>query len=54
MYELVSNLIDHVYSSSYSGDQQYIYTCCCILIPILTVIIYDLIRDIISAVGRGR
>lgn len=54
MYDLISDLIQHTYQSSYAGDQQYIYTCCCILIPILTVIIYDLIRDIISAIGRGR
>lgn len=41
MYDLISDLINHDYVSNYSGDQQYIYTACVVLIILGTCIILN-------------
>ena len=52
MYDIIANIIDHVYSSGYS-DQQYIYYACCALIVIFAVVFIDIIRDIFLGFFRG-
>ena len=53
MYELIEGIIGHVWVSNYSGDQQYIYYVCCAMIPLLTVVFVDFIKDIFSGFFRG-
>lgn len=53
MYELIEGIIDHAWVSNYSGDQQYIYYVCCAMIPLLTVVFVDFIKDIFSGFFRG-
>lgn len=54
MYQIIQNIIDHVYQGNTNyGDQQYIYYICCALIPILTVVFIDCIRSIFRGFFRG-
>lgn len=55
MYQIIQNIIDHVYQGGNNayGDQQYIYYICCALIPILTVVFIDCIRSIFRGFFRG-
>lgn len=53
MYDIIQGIIDHAYQNNYSGDQQYIYYICAIVIVILTVVFVDVIRDIIRSFWRG-
>ena len=53
MYNLISNIINHNWISQSAGDQQYIYYICCALIPLLTVVFIDFIKDIFSGFFRG-
>lgn len=48
MYDLISSIIDHVYESSYGGEQQYIYYICGALIVLLTCVFIDLIYRVFS------
>lgn len=55
MYDLIAEIINHVYSSNYSGDQQYIYYICGALIICLTLALIDQIFGVFRAfVGRVR
>lgn len=53
MYDRIENIINHVYESQYTGDQQYIYFICGALIIILTVVTIDLIYRVFSHFWRG-
>ena len=53
MYNLISNIIDHNWITQGSGEQQYIYYICCAIIPLLTVVFIDFIKDIFSGFFRG-
>lgn len=53
LYNVISEIIDHVYESQYVGDQQYIYYICGALIIILTVVTIDLIYRVFSHFWRG-
>lgn len=53
MFDIVSEIIDHVYESQYSGDQQYIYYICGALIIILTVVTIDLVYRVFSHFWRS-
>lgn len=37
MYDMIESLIGHTWESQYSGDQQYIYSICCVIIIITMV-----------------
>ena len=52
MYDLISDIIGHSWSTG-SSEQQYIYYCCLALIVIFAVVFIDLIRDIFSSFLRG-
>lgn len=44
MYDVIYQIIGHVWNSNYSSsEQQYIYYTCCCLIIILTVVFIDLL-----------
>ena len=53
MYEIIRNIIDHEYVSTYNGDQQYIYYIAGALIVILTISFIDVIRGIFRSFSRG-
>lgn len=53
MYDIISGIIGHEWVSNYSGEQQYIYYICCAMIPLLTVVFVDFIKDIFSGFFRG-
>lgn len=53
MYDLISDIINHNWITQGAGEQQYIYYICCAMIPLLTVVFIDLIRDIFSGFFRG-
>lgn len=53
MYDIISNIIDHTWVTQNSGEQQYIYYVCCAMIPLLTVVFIDFIKDIFSGFFRG-
>lgn len=52
MYDIVSQIINHVWSTG-SSEQQYIYYICGALICLFSVVVIDFIRDIFSALCRG-
>lgn len=54
MYDLIKNLIDHTWQSgtTASGDQQYVYYITGALIIILTVVVIDMIFQIIRSFTR--
>lgn len=44
MYNIVYNIINHVWvSTGATGDQQYIYYACSVIIPVLVAVFVDLI-----------
>lgn len=51
MYDLISNLIDHSWSTA-SSEQQYIYYICGALIIILTCVFIDMIYRVFSHFWR--
>lgn len=53
MYDLIRQIIDHVYESNYNGDQQYIYYICGALIIVLTAVSLDLIYRVFSHFWRS-
>lgn len=53
MYNIISEIIDHLWDSSYGGEQQYIYYISGALIIILTVVTIDLIYRVFSHFWRG-
>lgn len=54
MYDIIQDIIDHVFQSGTgtSGDQQYIYYICMIVIPLCIIIAVDLIHSIFKAFTR--
>lgn len=52
MYDLISNIINHSWVTSTTGDQQIIYYICGALIVILTAVIIDLTYRIIGHFWR--
>ena len=52
MYEIIQNIIGHVWNTQYSGDQQYIYYICGALIIIFSIVIIDLVYRIFSHFWR--
>lgn len=53
MYDIISGIIGHEWISNYGGDQQYIYYIVGAMIPLLTVVFVDFIKDIFSGFFRG-
>lgn len=53
MYEVVSNIINHNWVTSSTGDQQYIYYICGTLIVVLTVVFIDRIFEIFRHFTHG-
>lgn len=51
MYDLISNLIDHSWSTG-SSEQQYIYYICGALIIMLTCVFIDMIYRVFSHFWR--
>lgn len=55
MYDLIEEIISHVYNYDHSGPQQYIYYICGALIICLTLALIDQIFGVFrSFVGRVR
>ena len=52
MYEIIENIIGHVWNTQYSGAQQYIYYICGALIIIFSIVIIDLVYRIFSHFWR--
>ena len=52
MYDVVKNIIDHVWQTQTTGDQQIIYYICGCLIVLFAVVIIDLIYRIIGHFWR--
>lgn len=52
MYEIIENIIGHVWNTQYNGDQQYIYYICGALIIIFAIVIIDLVYRIFSHFWR--
>lgn len=51
MYDIVSNIIDHAWSTG-SSEQQYIYYICGALVVLLTCVFIDLIYRVITHFWR--
>lgn len=47
MYSIISQIIDHSWTSG-SSEQQYVYCCCCALILLLTVVFIDMIKSVFA------
>lgn len=54
MYEIVTRIIDHVWQSNYSGDQQYIVLTCGALITVWSVAFIDAIKSLWRSFTPGR
>lgn len=52
MYDLISGIINHNWTSG-SSEQQYVYYICGALICLLVVVFVDFIKDIFSGFFRG-
>lgn len=52
MYDIISSIIDHSWSTG-SSEQQYIYYICGTLICLFSVVFIDMIRDIFRSFTRG-
>lgn len=52
MYDIISSIIDHSWTTN-SSEQQYIYYVCCALIVIFSVVFIDFVKDIFSGFFRG-
>lgn len=53
MYDIISQIISHVWDSGYGGEQQYIYYICGVLIPVLVVTFIDLIYRVFRHFWRS-
>ena len=54
MYDIVSNIIDHVWQSNYSGEQQYIYYISGALVVIFSAVLIDMVYRLLwSICHRG-
>lgn len=53
MYDVITQIINHTWVTSSSGDQQYIYYTCCSLIIILTVVFIDMVYRVFSHFWRA-
>ena len=48
MYQIIEQIISHVWDTSYSNsEQQYIYFTCCALILVLTAVFIDMVVRIL-------
>lgn len=54
MYDLIAQIINHIYSTNYSGDQQYIYYICGALILLFCVTLVDMVYRIFHGFCRMR
>lgn len=55
MYDIIFDIIGHEYVSNYSGDQQYIYYICAVLISMFSLILADSVRFVFRAfLGRRK
>lgn len=52
MYDIISGIIDHTWTTG-NSEQQYIVYVCCALIALLTVVFVDFIKDIFRAFTHG-
>lgn len=52
MYDIITGIIDHTYVSNYTGDQQYIYSICAVIIIISLVSLLRWIDKCIFKIGR--
>lgn len=52
MYDIIQAIIDHVFNTQYTGDQQYIYYICAIVIPLCIVLVWDAICCIFRSFTR--
>lgn len=52
MYDIISGIIDHNWTTG-GSDQQYIYIICGVLIVVLTVSVFDLVYRIFSHFWHG-
>lgn len=52
MYDIINEMIGHVWETS-NGMQQYVVYTCCALIIILTVVFIDMIYKTFSHFWRG-
>lgn len=51
MFDIIRELINHTWETN-SGDQQYIYYICSIVIPLCIIIAVDLIHSIFRSFTR--
>ena len=52
MYDIISSIIDHSWSTG-SNEQQYVYYISGAIICLLVVVFVDVIKDIFSGFFRG-
>ena len=50
MYDIIAEIIDHVWQSNYTSEQGYIYYICGALIIVLTAVFIDMVYKIIYSV----
>jgi hypothetical protein len=54
MYDIIAGIVDHSWTTG-TSEQQYIYYTCCVIIPILTIILADSVRFVFRAfLGRRK
>ena len=53
MYEIIRQIINHSWSTTNNGDQQYIYFICGVVIIVTFAVAIDLIYRFIYGVFRG-
>lgn len=51
MYDIISSIIDHTWTTG-SSDQQYIMYVCSVMIPLISVVIVDTFRMVFRAFIR--
>lgn len=54
MYDLIEAIIDHSYNTQYSGDQQYIYYACIVLICLFSTVVIDLFYRFVKNIFGGK
>lgn len=52
MFDIIQDIIDHIWITQNAGDQQYIYYIAGALIVVLTVVFIDLVYRVISHFWR--
>lgn len=52
MFEIIKSIIDHVWNTNSTGDQQIIYYICAIVIPLCIVLVWDAICCIFRSFTR--